>query len=110
MSLHSVKKPTNIDRYKLQTLNLGSTDAHANCLQTTLRFDHDYLPAFEEFWTFPCSLAQNGSTPFEVLPAFGFALVYLVVDLAQQLLHQARPTVTVGLDDKGELPKKMRPA
>ena len=38
------------------------------------------------------------------------ALVDLVADLVQQLVHQACPTVSVGLDYKGEVPKEMRPA
>ena len=38
------------------------------------------------------------------------ALVDLVAELAQQLLHQARPTVIVEVDDKGEIPREMRPA
>ena len=65
---------------------------------------------------FLATLRQNGSIPFEVSPAFGLgqnsglAPVDRVADLAQQLLHQARPTVIVGVDDKGEIPKKMRPA
>ena len=40
----------------------------------------------------------------------GFALIDLVADLAQQLLHQTRPTVIVGIDDKGKVAKEMRPA
>ena len=71
---------------------------------------------FWNFGHFLAALCQNGSIPFEVSPAFGLgqnsglALVDRVADLAQQLLHQARPTVIVGVDDKGEFPKKMRPA
>ena len=65
---------------------------------------------------FLATLRQNGSIPFEVSPAFGLgqnsglALVNRVAALAQQLLHQVRPTVIVGVDDKGDIPKKMRPA
>ena len=33
-----------------------------------------------------------------------------MADLARQLLHQVRPTVIVGVDDKDELPKVMRSA
>ena len=74
------------------------------------------VPPFWDFGHFLATLRQNGSIPFEVSPAFGLgqnsglALVDLVADLAQQLLHQARPTVIVGVDDKDEIPKKMRPA
>ena len=62
------------------------------------------------------ALRQNGPIPFSVPPAFslaqhpGLALVDRVADLAQQLVHQACPTVPVGVDDKGEIPKDMRPA
>ena len=65
---------------------------------------------------FLAALRQKGPIPFSVLPAFGLAqhpglaLVDRVADLAQQLVHQACPTVSVGLDDKGEVPKEMRPA
>ena len=51
-----------------------------------------------------------------VPPAFGLAqhpdlaLVDSVADLAQQLVYQACPTVSVGLDGQGEIPKEMRPA
>ena len=81
------------------------------CDPTTLPF-----PPSRNFGQFLAALRQNGPIPFSVPPAFGLAqnlglaLVDLVADLAQQLLHQVRPTVIVGLDDKGENPKEMRPA
>ena len=68
------------------------------------------VPPFGNSRHFLAALRQNGSIPFEVLPAFGLALVDHVADPAQQLLHQARPTVIVGFDGKGEIPKEMRPA
>ena len=74
------------------------------------------VPPFRNFGHFLATLRQNGSIPFDVLPAFGLAqnsglaLVDRVAAPAQQLLHQTRPTVIVGVDDKGEIPKKMRPA
>ena len=73
------------------------------------------VPPFRNFGHFLATLRQNGSIPFDVLPAFGLAqnsglaLVDRVADLAQQLLHQAHPTVIVGVDGKGEIPKKIRP-
>ena len=81
------------------------------CDPTTFIF-----PPLRNFGHLLSALRQNGSIPFAVLPAFGLAqnpglaLVDLVADLAQQLLHQAHPTVIVGVDDKGEIPKEMRPA
>ena len=63
---------------------------------------------------FLAALRQNGPILFSVPPAFdlaqhpGLALVDRVADLAQQLVTQACPTVSVGLDDKGEISKKMR--
>ena len=71
------------------------------------------LLIFPKHWSL---LGRYRSIPFAVLPAFGLAqnpglaLVDLVSDLAQQRLHQARPTVIVGVDDKGEVPKELRPA
>ena len=56
---------------------------------------------------------KNGSIPFAVPPTLGlaqnlgFALIDLVADLTQQLLHQTRPTVIIGVDDKGKVPKEM---
>ena len=81
------------------------------CEPTTFTF-----PPLRNFGHFLAALRQNSPIPFEVLPALGLAqnpglaLFDLVADLAQQLLHQARPTVIVGVDDKGEIPKEMRPA
>ena len=81
------------------------------CDPTTLTF-----PPLRNSGHFLAALRQNGPIPLAVLPAFGLAqnpslaLVDLVAYLAQQRLHQARPTVTIGLDDKGEFPKEMRPA
>ena len=74
------------------------------------------VPPSRDFGHFLAALRQNGSIPFEVSPAFGLAqnsgraLVDRVADLAQQLLHKAHQTVIVGVDDKGEIPKEMRPA
>ena len=92
-------------------------DNHAGCVQTTLQLDHAFLSAFEEFRAIPCHLASEWSyIPFSVPSAFGLAqhpglaLVDRVAALAQQLVHQACPTVSVGVDDKGEIPKEMRPA
>ena len=74
------------------------------------------VPPFRNFGHFLAALRQNGSIPLAVLPALGLAqnpglaLVDLVAALAQQLLHQTRPTVIVGVDDKGDIPKEMRPA
>ena len=81
------------------------------CDPTTLTF-----PPLRIFGHFLAALCQNGSIPFAVPPALGLAqdpglaLVDLIAALAQQLLHQTRPTVIVGVDDKGEIPKEMRPA
>ena len=74
------------------------------------------VPPLRNFGHFLAALRQNGSIPFAVPPAFGLAqntglaLVDRIAALAQQLLHQTRPTVIVGVDDKGKIPKKMRPA
>ena len=74
------------------------------------------IAPLKNFGHFLDTLRQNGSIPFEVSPTLGFtqnlgfALVDLVADLAQQLLHQTRPTVIVGIDDKGKVAKEMRPA
>ena len=73
-------------------------------------------PPLRNFGQFLAALRQNGPIPFSVPPAFGLAqhpglaLVDRVADLAQQLVHQACPTVSVGVDDKGKIPKDMRPA
>ena len=81
------------------------------CDPTTFTF-----PSLRNFGHFLATLRQNGSIPFDVSPAFGLAqnsglaLVDLVAALAQQLLHQTRPTAIVGVDDKGDIPKEMRPA
>ena len=74
------------------------------------------IAPLKNFGHFLATLRQNGSIPFEVSPTLGFtqnpgfALIDLVADLAQQLLHQTRPTVIVGIDDKGKVAKEMRPA
>ena len=81
------------------------------CDPTTLA-----CPPLRNFRHFLAALRQNGPIPLAVLPAFslvqypGLALVDLVADFAQQLVYQACPTVSVGLDDNGEIPKEMRPA
>ena len=81
------------------------------CDPTTLPF-----PPSRNFGQFLAALRQNGPIPFSVPPTFGLAqhpglaLVDRLADLAQQIVHQARPTVSVGIDDKGEIPKEMRPA
>ena len=81
------------------------------CDPTALPF-----PPSRNFGQFLAALRQNGPIPFSVPPVFGLAqhsglaLVDRVAALAQQLVHQACPTVSVGLDDKGEVPKEMRPA
>ena len=81
------------------------------CDSTTLSF-----PPSRNFGQFLAALRQNGPIPFSVPSAFGLAqhpglaLVDRVAALAQQLVHQACPTVSVGVDDKGEIPKEMRPA
>ena len=74
------------------------------------------VPPLRNFGHFLAALRQNGSIPFAVLPALGLAqnpglsLVDFIAALAQQLLHQTRPTVIVGVDDKDDIPKEMRPA
>ena len=81
------------------------------CGPTTLPF-----PSLRNFGQFLAALRQNGPIPLSVPPAFGLAqhpglaLVDRVADLAQKLVHQACPTVSVEVDDKGEIPKDMRPA
>ena len=81
------------------------------CDPTTLA-----CPPLRIFGHFHAALRLNGPIPLAVLPAFslvqypGLALDDLVADLAQQLVYQACPTVSVGLDDKGGIPKEMRPA
>ena len=81
------------------------------CDPTTLPF-----PPSRNFGQFLAALRQNGPIPFSVPSAFdlaqhpGLALVDCVAALAQQLVHQACQTVSVGLDDKGGIPKDMRPA
>ena len=73
-------------------------------------------PPLRNFGQFLAALRQIGPIPFSAPSAFGLAqhpglaLVDRVATLAQQLVHQARPTVSVGVDDKGEFPKDMRPA
>ena len=80
------------------------------CDSTTLSF-----PPSRNFGQFLAALRQNGPILFSVPPAFGLAqhpglaLVDRVADLAQQIVHQACPTVSVGVDDKGEIPRRCDP-
>ena len=77
------------------------------CDSTTLSF-----PPSRNFGQFLAALRQNGPIPFSVPSAFGLAQHpgLALVDRVAALAQQACPTVSVGVDDKGEILKEMRPA